>query len=118
IMPGLRRSPSQTPGGGPPADGRRSPLSSCCWFGGFLLGIGWVVGLVLLWSSRRWTPIDKLLGTLLVPGGLALPVLAAGGLLFASSESCSSDSAQAGKRRRRQPGPGYRDHGPGRARRA
>ncbi|WP_127355602.1 hypothetical protein [Actinacidiphila soli] len=65
--------------------------------GGFLFGIGWIVGLILVWSSRRWTPVDKLLGTLLFPGGLVLPVLAVGGLLYAASGSCSDDFAQAGK---------------------
>jgi hypothetical protein len=44
--------------------------------GGFLAGIGWVVGVVLLWSSPRWRTSDKVLGTLIWPGGLALPALA------------------------------------------
>jgi hypothetical protein len=39
--------------------------------GGFAFGIGWLVGLILLWSSRLWTTRDKLIGTLIVPGGLA-----------------------------------------------
>ena len=39
--------------------------------GGFILGIGWIVGVVLLWSSTIWTIRDKLIGTLIVPGGLA-----------------------------------------------
>jgi hypothetical protein len=43
-------------------------------FGGFLFLAGWFVGLHLLWSSRFWTMRDKLVGTLLVPGGL-LPAL-------------------------------------------
>jgi hypothetical protein len=42
--------------------------------GGMLGGIGWVVGLVLLWTSRAWTNRDKWIGSLLVPGGLAFPV--------------------------------------------
>ncbi len=43
--------------------------------GGFIVGVGWIVGLVLLWSSRAWNVRDKLLGTLIVPGGLvAAPV--------------------------------------------
>jgi hypothetical protein len=37
--------------------------------GGFALGIGWLVGLILLWSSRLWTTRDKLIGTLITPGG-------------------------------------------------
>ncbi len=47
-------------------------------FGGFLFLVGWFVGLHLLWSSRFWTMRDKLVGTLLVPGGL-LPALALAG---------------------------------------
>jgi hypothetical protein len=47
-------------------------------FGGFLALVGWFVGLHLLWSSRIWTTRDKLIGTLLVPGGL-LPGLALAG---------------------------------------
>lgn len=35
--------------------------------------IGWLVGVVLLWQSDAWTRGDKLLGTLVVPGGLLLP---------------------------------------------
>ena len=42
-------------------------------FGGFIAGIGWLVGVVLLWSSNAWTTREKWVGTLLVPGGLALP---------------------------------------------
>jgi hypothetical protein len=36
--------------------------------------VGWLVGLVLLWRSRSWTPLEKLLGTLVWPGGLLLPL--------------------------------------------
>jgi hypothetical protein len=43
--------------------------------GGLLVGIGWLVGLVLLWSSRLWTTRDKLIGTLIVPGGVTAAVL-------------------------------------------
>jgi hypothetical protein len=39
--------------------------------GGFALGIGWLIGLILLWTSRLWTTRDKLIGTLIVPGGIA-----------------------------------------------
>ncbi len=38
--------------------------------------VGWIVGLVLLLSSRAWTVRDKLIGTLIVPGGLATAVVA------------------------------------------
>jgi uncharacterized membrane protein len=35
--------------------------------------VGWVVGVVLLWMSETWTVREKLIGTFIVPGGLALP---------------------------------------------
>ena len=37
--------------------------------GGFVFLIGWLVGVVLLWTSKIWTLRDKLIGTLVVPGG-------------------------------------------------
>lgn len=36
---------------------------------------GWIAGVVLLWLSDAWTSRDKLVGTLLIPGGLVGPVL-------------------------------------------
>lgn len=48
--------------------------------------LGWFVGVALLWSSQRWSVRDKLLGTLVVPGGLALPL--ALGLSATSTQSC------------------------------
>lgn len=43
-------------------------------FGGVILPVvGWFAGLVLLWVSDAWTTRDKLIGTLVVPGGLLLP---------------------------------------------
>jgi hypothetical protein len=58
--------------------------------------IGWVVGVVLLWSSSRWQTRDKLLGTLVWPGGLAAPfgLLALGGLVAVSTggtQTCGGD---------------------------
>lgn len=32
--------------------------------------VGWLIGVSLLWTSRSWTGRQKLLGTLVVPGGL------------------------------------------------
>jgi uncharacterized membrane protein len=43
-------------------------------FGGFIVGVGWFVGLILLWGSRAWTTRDKWIGTLVIPGGLATGV--------------------------------------------
>lgn len=39
-------------------------------FGGLIVGVGWVAGLVLLWGSRAWTTREKWIGTLVVPGGV------------------------------------------------
>jgi HAAS domain-containing protein len=62
--------------------------------GGFLV-VGWFVGLVLLWASDAWTTRDKLIGTFVVPGGLALPL----GLLIlgGTGESCSGEIGPQGK---------------------
>lgn len=38
--------------------------------GGLLLGVGWVVGAVLLWRSKVFTLVDKVVGTLVLPGGV------------------------------------------------
>lgn len=35
--------------------------------------VGWIIGVVLLWTSPTWTTKDKLLGTFVLPGGLAFP---------------------------------------------
>ncbi len=35
---------------------------------------GWIVGAVLLWASPRWRWGDKLIGTLVWPGGLLAPI--------------------------------------------
>jgi hypothetical protein len=36
--------------------------------------LGWILGVILLWASRVWTTRDKLIGTLIVPGGLSAVV--------------------------------------------
>jgi hypothetical protein len=45
--------------------------------------VGWIVGLVLLWSSPAWSTSKKWLATLVWPTGVALPLIAAGFLLAA-----------------------------------
>jgi hypothetical protein len=44
-------------------------------FGFVAAGVGWVVGVILLWRSRAWTTRDKLIGTLVLPGGLVSTVV-------------------------------------------
>jgi uncharacterized membrane protein len=52
--------------------------------------LGWIVGVVMLWVSRVWGTRDKVLGTLVLPGGLGLAVYFS---LFAvgASGSCSME---------------------------
>ena len=66
--------------------------------GGAVFFIGWFAGVALLWTSDRWRWYDKLLGTLVWPGGLA--GVAVYGALFAtssggSSQVCSGVAGQA-----------------------
>jgi hypothetical protein len=39
--------------------------------GGFAVGIGWVIGLALVWTSQTWSRREKILATVVVPGGLS-----------------------------------------------
>lgn len=61
--------------------------------GGFTI-IGWFVGVVLLWISDAWNTRDKIIGTLVVPGGLAGSIgVALAFTAVASSVSCEVDGA-------------------------
>ena len=64
----------------PPGTGLELAAVLMLTAGSFLPVLGWLVGVVLLWSSRRWTAGEKLLGTLVVPLGPG-GVLVLGGLL-------------------------------------
>ncbi|ALE80009.1 hypothetical protein ACIGG9_05390 [Pseudonocardia alni] len=44
--------------------------------GGFVLPVvGWLAGVVMLWTGRSWTVGEKWLGTLVWPGIVAVPAL-------------------------------------------
>jgi hypothetical protein len=58
--------------------------------GGFLFAVGWIVGVVMLWSSKAWTVRDKLIGTFVIPGGLATAVALTGVTLLSASQTCVS----------------------------
>ena len=60
--------------------------------GGFLVGVGWFVGVAWLWSSHTWTRQEKIIATLLVPGGIALPL----SVLLFSLTTRTSDCASFG----------------------
>jgi hypothetical protein len=54
-------------------------------FGGVIVPVaGWFAGVFFLWTSDRWTRGEKLVGTLVIPGGLLLPLM-----LFATGASGS-----------------------------
>jgi hypothetical protein len=63
--------------------------------GGFLWFVGWIAGVVLLWLSVVWSVRDKVIATLLVPGGLLAPVLL---LLVAGlrTTTCSTEQLRGG----------------------
>ena len=97
--------------GGPVVRPRRTSIALEIWAvalltaGSLVLVLGWTVGVVLLWASRRWTLGEKLLGSLVVPLGpfgvlVLAPVLPGqtcqttststrAGRLVRSAESCS-----------------------------
>lgn len=56
--------------------------------GGFIFFVGWIAGVVLLWGSRAWSTREKLIGTLIFPGGLVSALVA--GLLLATPQRCTS----------------------------
>jgi uncharacterized membrane protein len=56
----------------PPSAGLELAATLLLTVGSFVPLIGWAVGAVLLWGSRRWSTREKLLGTLVVPGGPAM----------------------------------------------
>lgn len=58
--------------------------------GGFIVGIGWIAGVALLWTSRRWTTRDKLIGTFLPPGGLLTSLGVAAAVGLNAGEMCTS----------------------------
>jgi hypothetical protein len=63
--------------------------------GGVVLPVlGWLVGVTLLWISDAWTTRDKLIGTLILPGGLLVPL--GFGLLATDSGACVEISSGGG----------------------
>lgn len=56
--------------------------------------IGWVVGVILLWSSSRWRRSEKVLGTLIVPGGPGLAlILGPAAFMIAARGACSTPAS-------------------------
>jgi hypothetical protein len=63
--------------------------------GGFVAGLGWLVGVFLLWTSATWRLREKLLGTLVLPGGLVATVALLGAGVPGNTECTGSSSAPA-----------------------
>jgi hypothetical protein len=55
--------------------------------------LGWLAGAALLWASSRWTRREKLLGTLVVPGGPGLLVVFA---LAVPTQTCMGATSSDG----------------------
>jgi uncharacterized membrane protein len=58
--------------------------------------IGWLIGVVLLWVSDAWDRRDKLIGTLVVPGGLLLPLALLTVAVSAEGGSCGTPVSTGG----------------------
>lgn len=59
--------------------------------GGFVFVVGWIAGLILLWSSRAWSTPQKWIGTLFIPGGLFTTYIL-GAAVGSSSVTCTGGS--------------------------
>lgn len=56
--------------------------------------LGWILGVILLWASSVWSVRDKILGTLVLPGGFVAPAyfaFFAVGVSRCVGGSCSGD---------------------------
>ena len=58
--------------------------------GSFVPVLGWLVGVALLWTSKRWTAGEKLAATLIVPGGPGALVVVVGLGTLTASQVCTS----------------------------
>lgn len=74
----------------PPQGGiREAAAIGFLLLGGLVLPVlGWFVGVTLLWLSQVWTFRDKMIGTFVVPGGLALPSFLAFFAVSVGGRSC------------------------------
>ena len=64
--------------------------------GSFLPVVGWLVGVVLLWTSGLWRVREKVLGTLIFPLGPGGVLLLGGLMPLGSGKVCSSAPVQVG----------------------
>lgn len=86
--------PYPTPGAPiyrPPGTERETAAVLLLTVGSFLPVLGWLVGIVLVWTSNRWKTGEKLMATLVFPGGPFLVLWS--GAFYSSTESCSSSGS-------------------------
>jgi hypothetical protein len=84
---------------GPPAHGLRDVITIVLLLiGGIVVPvIGWVIGVVLLWTSTSWTTGRKLVATLVWPGGLGFGLVVIGlALVVPSGQSGASTVCTSG----------------------
>ncbi len=70
--------------------------ASLLTFGSLVPLLGWLAGAVLLWSSSRWTVREKVLATLIVPGGpfgVVYLILSVG----TGGQTCTTEATPAGQ---------------------
>jgi hypothetical protein len=65
-------------------------------FGTGLFLVGWFVGVVMLWSSRAWTTGEKVLGTLILPGGIFGAFFILASMITASGSRCITGATVVG----------------------
>jgi uncharacterized membrane protein len=59
-------------------------------FGALIIPVaGWFIGVFFLWISDAWTRGEKLIGTLIIPGGLALPFTLFAFVGMSSGQTCT-----------------------------
>jgi hypothetical protein len=79
---------------GHPEVTRSTTMETCAiillLLGGFVFLVGWLAGVVLLWSSSLWTRRDKLIGTFVIPGGLAAGLVLLLTLSVGGGQVCGS----------------------------
>jgi uncharacterized membrane protein len=84
---------------GPPIVPPRRSLALEIWavvmltVGSLIPILGWLVGVVLLWLSPRWQVREKLLGTLVVPGGIGILIHLSAFLTRSCTTSYNSDGS-------------------------
>ena len=62
--------------------------------GSLLFVVGWLAGIVMVWSSRRWTLLEKLAATLVFPGGAGLALWLS--IVAVGQTTCTSTTTDAG----------------------